>query len=101
MTSVRMVVLSACETAAGLEHPGDSPLSLQRSFHAAGVPNVLSAKWTISDAETVRLMEHFYERWLGSGDDVGEALRAAKQQLRKRGTHVGWWAAWTMSTTKL
>ena len=74
LTGTRLVVLSACETGVGEIHEGEGVYGLRRSFQEAGVAEVISSLWEVSDAGTQALMKEFYERLL-NGQSAREALR--------------------------
>jgi CHAT domain-containing protein len=72
-----MVVLSACNTGAGIMKGGEGIMSLARAFLYAGVPNIVMTLWTVSDEKSNQLMREFY-RHLLKGKTTSEALRRAK-----------------------
>jgi CHAT domain-containing protein len=73
----RLVVLSACRTAAG-SMPGDEgPLSLAAAFLAAGVDTVVATLWPIADETSLPITIEFHRR-LRSGASPPAALRAAQ-----------------------
>lgn len=72
-----LVTLSACDTGSGSEHGQDGVSSLVRPFFAAGARSVVANLWAADDGFSLTLMREFYRR-LAAGDDVGQALRAAK-----------------------
>ena len=74
----RLVVLSACRTAAG-KISGDGILGLSRALFYAGTPAIVAAMWDVSDETTRVLMEHFYRAW--PARSTGDALRAAQLRL--------------------
>jgi CHAT domain-containing protein len=74
-----LVVLSACESAAGRMVAGEGPLSLSRAFLQAGASGVVGTVWPVGEA-TTQLMGRFY-RELAAGQSTADALRAAKQSL--------------------
>jgi CHAT domain-containing protein len=74
----RLVVLSACRTAAG-KVSGDGILGLSRALFYAGTPAIVAAMWDVSDETTRVLMEHFYREW--PERSRGDALRAAQLRL--------------------
>ena len=80
LSGTRLVVLSACETGLGEIHEGEGVYGLRRSFQEAGVAEVISSLWEVSDAGTQALMTDFYDRLL-SGQPAREALRDAKLGL--------------------
>jgi CHAT domain-containing protein len=99
-----LVVLSACDTAAGVsaaqgrsagqEESGATLEGLVRAFLAANARAVLSTYWPISDAgESEQLIEDFY-RSARSGT-IGEALRSAQGELitNPKSSHPIYWGA--------
>jgi CHAT domain-containing protein len=79
---VRIVSLSACETAiSGAEVP-DELLSLSAGFVQAGAVGVVGSLWRVSDVETALLFGRFYQLWLAERLAPAEALRAAQLWLR-------------------
>jgi CHAT domain-containing protein/Flp pilus assembly protein TadD len=80
LSGTRLVVLSACETGVGEIHEGEGVYGLRRSFQEAGVAEVISSLWEVSDAGTQALMTGFYARLL-AGQSAREALRDAQLAL--------------------
>jgi len=80
LSGTRLVVLSACETGLGEIHEGEGVYGLRRSFQEAGVAEVISSLWEVSDAGTQALMTDFYDRLL-SGQPAREALRDSQLAL--------------------
>ena len=80
LSGTRLVVLSACETGLGEIHEGEGVYGLRRSFQEAGVAEVVSSLWEVSDAGTQALMTDFYERIL-DGTPAREALRETQLEL--------------------
>lgn len=72
--ATRLVILSACRTAAGRVSASEGATSLARSFLAAGVPAVLASLWDVDDKATFRLLTKLH-RHLRAGDDPAAALR--------------------------
>ena len=73
----RMVVLSACQTGAGIVRMGEGIMSLARAFYYSGVPDVVMSLWAVSDTSGRKLMVDFYDR-LSHGLDKGKAMQKAK-----------------------
>jgi CHAT domain-containing protein len=73
-------VLSACETGLGEIHEGEGVYGLRGSFQEAGVAEVVSSLWEVSDAGTQALMTSFYNRML-SGEQARDALRATQLEM--------------------
>lgn len=74
LSGTKLVVLSACETGLGEIHEGEGVYGLRRSFQEAGVAEVVSSLWEVSDAGTQALMTDFYQKLL-NGVPAREALR--------------------------
>jgi CHAT domain-containing protein len=75
-----LVVLSACETDAGVVLRGTGAMGLARAFLVAGARGVVGTEWSVGPA-TTRAMTVFYQR-LAAGSTPGAALRSAKLALR-------------------
>ena len=76
--SARLVVLSGCETASGVELAGEGVMGLARAFRVAGAASVLGSLWKVSDQSTSELMARFYE-----SVRRGEALDASLAEARR------------------
>lgn len=82
LPSSRLVVLSACETAASsLQLPGE-PFGLPAAFMHAGAGGVIGSLWRVPDHSTMLLMTRFYELWRVEQLSPPEALRRAQLWLR-------------------
>lgn len=73
-----LVVLSACQTALGGEHP-DSMIGLSNAFLIAGAHVVVSSLWLIPDDLTAPLMERFHQL-VREGKPVAAALRTTQRE---------------------
>jgi CHAT domain-containing protein len=62
-----LLVLSACETGAGMVVKGEGAMSLARGFQFAGVHNIIFSLWQVNDYSTAALMENFYENYSDTG----------------------------------
>ncbi|MDP1859084.1 MAG: CHAT domain-containing protein [Gemmatimonadaceae bacterium] len=79
-----LVVLSACQTALGLEIRGEGAMSLARGFLQAGASRVVASLWKVDDRATAALMTHFYRNMLGAAHmPPAAALRQAQLTLRR------------------
>ncbi|MBL8296716.1 MAG: CHAT domain-containing protein [Rhodanobacteraceae bacterium] len=77
-----LVVLAACESAAGETLAGEGLLGTHYAFLAAGADQIVAASAPVSDAVTSRLMEVFYRELLTSGRHPAQALRSAQREIR-------------------
>lgn len=77
---VRLVLLSACETANGQIVTGEGLISLSRAFIYAGCDGIISTLWKTEDQVTAFLMQrfHYYRKQNASSES---ALRKAKIDL--------------------
>ena len=80
LSGTRLVVLSACETGLGEIHEGEGVYGLRRSFQEAGVAEVVSSLWEVSDAGTQAMMTDFYDR-IVARVPAREALRETQLAL--------------------
>lgn len=98
LTGINLVVLSACETAAGERSGGDEIVGLTRAFLYAGSPGVISTLWKIHDTASAVLMEELYRR-LREGVPAAEALRQAQLSLLENPLYDQpyYWAAFSLS----
>lgn len=88
----RIVVLSACETAAGAIQSGEGVLSLARAFFAAGAQAVIGTNWPIRDEDAALLFDAFYSK-LAGGASLSEALAHAKVEAMSNGRPAATWAS--------
>lgn len=56
LSGVNLVVLSACESARGMQFDGEGSFSLRRAFQLAGAECVISTLWRVDDRSTADLM---------------------------------------------
>jgi CHAT domain-containing protein/tetratricopeptide (TPR) repeat protein len=72
-----LVVLSSCESGAGLTSRGEGVVGLTRGLLMAGARHVVFSLWDVRDKATRDLMDRFY-RYVLRGYDYPQALRLAK-----------------------
>jgi CHAT domain len=92
LRAVRLVTLSACETAKLAVQPGDNIDGLPLAFLSAGARAVIGTQWEIETTVTRRFFEEFYAA-LGKNDDVRDAFRAAQLTVKGEFPEPGQWAA--------
>ncbi len=96
-THARLVVLSACETAAGPLESFEGLMGLPRAFFCAGARSVLSSLWPVYDQSTADFMKGFY-RAAAAGTDISQALRAAKRRaIHSSVGHPFYWAGFVLA----
>jgi CHAT domain-containing protein len=98
LTGVNLVVLAACQSAAGARSGGDEIVGLTRALLYAGTPGVISTLWNIDDAASAGLMKEFYRRLTG-GASVADALRQAQLATKENDRYVDprYWAAFMLT----
>jgi CHAT domain-containing protein/tetratricopeptide (TPR) repeat protein len=75
-----LVVLSACDTAAGRLLGEEGIGTLSRAFQLAGAHSIVSTLWSVDDTFSLNLMKRFYTR-LDAAESIAEALTGAKRDL--------------------
>lgn len=80
LREVRLVVLSACETAREPDRGLGGLAGVSAAFMGAGADGVLGSLWRVDDALTRELMIEFHRAYRSTGDAAG-ALRAAQLSL--------------------
>jgi CHAT domain-containing protein len=96
-----LVVLSSCDSAAGLNLSGEGATGLNYAFLSAGATRVLSTLWSIDDETSKELMIAFYSRMLREGLDPVEALRRSQMKIMRNPSTAApyYWAGFTITTT--
>jgi tetratricopeptide (TPR) repeat protein len=95
---LELVVLSACNTAAGQEIPGEGLVGLTQAFFTAGAQRVLGTLWAVDDEATAMLMRYFYTALQSSGSPAA-ALRVAQNRVAatERWRAPYYWAGFTLA----
>ncbi len=98
-----LVVLSGCETGIGKSIAGEGLMSLSRPFLIAGVQQVISSLWKVSDRATAQLMERFYFHLLQQNQAPEQALQSAQQWMRQHSQwqHPNYWAGFVLQGTRI
>lgn len=95
LQDVKLVVLSACDTAKGMIDDFGGIIGLQRAFKQAGVGSIIMSLWKVADEPTSLLMTYFYEELL-SGKERHEALKIAQDKVRELYPDPYYWAAFVI-----
>lgn len=93
-----VVVLAACETAAGRVQHGEGLLSLAGAFIEAGASSVIATLWDVAD-EPARQLFVRVQRELAGGATSASALRASQlEAIRRKQLPIDWAAPIEMSS---
>ncbi|WP_418498241.1 CHAT domain-containing protein [Flagellimonas sp.] len=93
---IDFVMLSACQTALGIESPGDGIKGLNQALFNAGVNSTLTSLWSVSDSGTMFLSVELYDRMFNKSMATPKALAEVKRNFIKGvygdQTHPYFWA---------
>ena len=92
-TSIELLVLSACETAAGDER---AVLGLAGIAVKAGARSTLATLWSVPDPSAASLMGQFYQELKKPNVTKAEALQIAQLSLLKEGQRPYFWAPYIL-----
>lgn len=90
--SAELVVCSACQTGLGRMWAGEGIVGLSHAFLLAGCRSLIVSLWSVPDIPTAELMKALYAAIL-RGASIADALRVAKEIVRRRWPHPLNWAA--------
>ncbi len=96
LDSTDLVVLSACETAKGVNNHGEGIYGLQHAFKAAGANHIIMSLWKVDDHATQKLMVDFYKNWLKSSN-MRTAFIKAQKNLREEFPSPYYWGAFVLT----
>ena len=98
-----LVTISACDTGAHREFPGDELVGLARAFFHAGTPTVVASLWAVDADTTCDLMRCFYthlrDEYARTGviDKAGALQQAQLQLMNTKGTRASYyWAPFVL-----
>ena len=94
LRNTELVVLSACETAIGVNLQ-EGFGGLVRAFKNAGVKSILASLWKVPDDATAKLMISFYKLFL-SGIEMHMALKMAQKEVSKLYPDPYYWASFIL-----
>jgi CHAT domain-containing protein len=79
-----LVVLSACDSAAGENLSGEGVMGLSYSFLRAGAREVVSTLWSVDDAKSSELMKAFYKELMRNGGNAAAALHQSQLTVMRQ-----------------
>lgn len=82
VTASPLVVLTACETAAGQLQTGEGIVSIGRAFISKGVKGVVASRWKVDDAVAPVFVKAFYEQLNKIHSPAAALLKARKEYLQ-------------------
>jgi CHAT domain-containing protein len=83
LTTLRLAILSACETGViDPKTPEEAHSLAAVGLLHSGIAGIIASLWTVNDLSTAMLMGQFYENWQGQHLSPPEALRQAQIWLR-------------------
>lgn len=98
LRGTKLVMLTACETARGDVHAGQSAAGMRQAFQLAGARAVVATLWSVDQRASRLLTEDVFAE-LAAGRPIERALREA--QLRRahdpETSHPFYWAAFTLT----
>jgi CHAT domain-containing protein len=96
-----LVILSACDSAAGDNVNGEGVMGLSYAFLHAGAKQVISTLWSVDDRKSRELMIPFYQEFMRNNRNAAEALRRSQMKLMRNPTTSApyYWAGFTLTTT--
>lgn len=95
LSGTQIVLLSACETGLGENGMTEGVFGLQRAFKLAGVNTLVMSLWQVPDVATSKLMQIFYDQWLG-GMEKHEAFAYAQRKIKEEKPNPYYWAGFVM-----
>lgn len=92
------LVITGCQSARRMIHPGDEWQGLMRAFYMSGASTIVSAFWDIRDESARQFAAEFYEHF--DGNNAPLAARNASAILRSRKSHPYFWAGFGVFARK-
>jgi CHAT domain-containing protein len=86
-STVRLAVLSGCDTGTSELRPGDEAVGLIRGLLLSGVRSVVASQWRVSDASTADLFSWFHQAARDPAVPLADALRRAARAVRDSPGH--------------
>ncbi len=93
-----LVVISSCESGAGMALEGEGIMSISRAFLASGAKATLSSLWQVADTATEQLMGNFYYAMKTLNYNPATALVFAQKRLQESSVYKSpfYWGAFVL-----
>ena len=95
LSRTQIAILSACETGRG-EVTAEGVFGLQRALKQAGVQTIVMSLWSVDDAATQMLMQHFYTNWIKDKMNKREAFKKAQDSVKLQYHAPEFWAGFVL-----
>ena len=92
----QLIVLSACQTAAGRPAPGEGIIGMSWALFVAGCPTMVASEWKVEATSTTAMMVAFHRNLVTRGMSPVDALRAAQLDVRRAYEHPFYWASFVV-----
>jgi CHAT domain-containing protein len=96
LSSVGLVVLSACNSGSGATSSSDGVFGIEKSFRLAGAHSTLTSKQKLNDQMAKRFVVEFYKN-LQSGMSKSETLQATQVSMIEKKVPAKHWATWRLT----
>lgn len=96
MRNVKLVTLSACETALGRSSSNEGVFGLQRGLKMAGAENLLLSLWKVDDMVTKEYMNTFYSYLIQNKLSMQEAYAKTREAIKKARPEPYYWASFVL-----
>ncbi|SDM82433.1 CHAT domain-containing protein [Kriegella aquimaris] len=96
LRNVKLVTLSACETALGRSSSNEGVFGLQRGLKMAGAENLLLSLWKVDDMVTKEYMTAFYSYLLQKKLSMQEAYAKTREDIKKAHPEPYFWASFVL-----
>lgn len=94
----QLVVLSACDSAAGENVNGEGVMGLGYAFLHAGAKQVISTLWSVDDAQSKELMVAFYREYIRNGRNAAQALHKSQLAVMRHNSAPYYWAGFELTS---
>ncbi|WP_339713290.1 CHAT domain-containing protein [uncultured Kriegella sp.] len=96
LRNVKLVTLSACETALGRSSSNEGVFGLQRGLKMAGAENLLLSLWKVDDMVTKEYMNAFYSYLIQNKLPMQEAYAKTRETIKKAHPEPYYWASFVL-----